>query len=111
MADYQRFRTPLANMTFTPDVPSNALSPNEYNAGLNVETDIRGVKKIFGEAEILSTITDQVIFMEGGFRNETTWVYIVATRNTSNQGKWASPTSLLALEEILQYIWLDIPQI
>jgi hypothetical protein len=28
------------------------------------------------------------IFMEGGFRSETSWVYIVATRNSSSQGKW-----------------------
>jgi hypothetical protein len=26
--------------------------------------------------------------MEGGFRSETSWVYIVATSNSSNQGKW-----------------------
>jgi hypothetical protein len=26
--------------------------------------------------------------MEGGFRSETNWVYVVATRNSSSQGKW-----------------------
>lgn len=75
-------------MSFTPDVPSNALGPNEYNSGKNIEADVRTIKKIFGEIQICSTITDMPIFMEGGFRSETNWVYIVATRNSSNQGKW-----------------------
>jgi hypothetical protein len=75
-------------MSFTPDVPSNALGPNEYNNGLNVEADVRGIKKIGGEEEILSTISDMPIFMEGGFRSENQWCYIVATRNSSSQGKW-----------------------
>ena len=34
-------RTPFTNMSFTPDVPSSALSATEYNAGYNVETDVR----------------------------------------------------------------------
>ena len=88
MADYTRLRTPFVNLSFTPDVPSNALGPNEYNSGLNVESDVRGVKKIAGEAEILSAIPNFHIFMEGGFRSETTWVYIVATRDASNNGRW-----------------------
>ena len=80
-------------MSFTPDVPSNALGPNEYNSGKNIETDVRTIKKIFGEKEICSTITDMPIFMEGGFRSETNWVYVVATRNASNHGKWWLITS------------------
>ena len=75
-------------MSYTPDVPSNALGTNEYNSGQNVETDVRGVKKIFGEEEILTAVPAGPIFMEGGFRNETTFVYIVATRNSSSHGKW-----------------------
>jgi hypothetical protein len=90
---YTPLRTPFLNLSFTPDVPSNALGPNEYNNGLNVEADVRGIKKIGGEEEILSTITDMPIFMDGGFRNESTWVYIVATRNSSSQGKWWMITS------------------
>ena len=88
MSDYSRLRTPFTNMSFTPDVPSNALGPNEYNIGKNIEADVRSIKKIFGEAQIASTITDMPIFIEGGFRSETSWVYIVATRNSSSQGKW-----------------------
>ena len=93
MSDYKRIRTPFTNMSFTPDVPSNALGPLEYNSGKNIEADVRGIKKVFGEQEILSTITDKIIFVDGGFRSETTWVYIVATRNSSNQGKWWMITS------------------
>ena len=88
MSDYSRLRTPFTSMSFTPDVPSNALGANEYNSGKNVEADVRCIKKIFGEIQIASTITDMPIFMEGGFRSETNWVYVVATRNSSNQGKW-----------------------
>ncbi|MGI9142926.1 MAG: hypothetical protein ACR2IJ_07005 [Fluviibacter sp.] len=85
---YTPLRTPFLNMSFTPDVPSNALGPNEYNSGLNVEADVRGIKKISGEEEILSTIPGHPIFIEGGFRG-TEWTYIVATR----EGKWYKLTT------------------
>jgi hypothetical protein len=75
-------------MSFTPDVPSNALSPNEYNSGLNVECDVRGIRKVAGEQEILGAITGNVIFLDGGFRG-TDWTYIAATR----EGKWYKITS------------------
>ena len=88
MSDYSRLRVPFTQMSFTPDIPSNALGPTEYNSGKNIEADVRSIKKIFGEIPIASTITDMPIFMEGGFRSETSWVYIVATRNSSSQGKW-----------------------
>ncbi len=88
MSDYQRLRTAFTNLSFTPDVPSNALGPNEYNNGSNVETDVRGIKKINGEEEILSTIPYFPIYMDGGFRNNNTWVFIVATRDSSNKGRW-----------------------
>lgn len=84
MTDYQRLRTPFVNMSFTPDIPSNALGPNEYNSGRNVEADVRGIKKVAGEHDILSTIPGHVIFVESGYRFETSFVYIVATR----EGKW-----------------------
>ena len=76
-------------MSFTPDVPSNALGINEYNNGSNVECDVRGIKKVSGEQEILSAIPGNVVFMDGGFRSETVWVYIAATR----EGKWYMLTS------------------
>ena len=93
MSDYQRLRTPFPQMSFTPDVPSNALGPNEYNSGRNVEADVRGIKKIYGEQDILSTIPNYPIFMDGGFRGEAQWVYIVATRDTSDHGRWYLITS------------------
>jgi len=85
MADgYVPLRLPFANMSFTPDVPSNALAPNEYNNGYNIETDVRGIKKVDGEQSILSAITGNVIFIIGGFRNSSVWCYIVAT----TAGSW-----------------------
>jgi hypothetical protein len=84
VTDYTRIRTPFAGFSFCPDVPSNALAPNEYNNGLNVEADVRGIKKVAGEAEILSTIPGNVFFIEAGFRSETNFVYIAAT----TEGKW-----------------------
>ena len=84
MSDYTRLRTPFAGMSFTPDVPSNALGPTEYNNGLNIETDVRGIKKIGGEAAILSAIPGNVVFVDGGFRAQSVWVFIAATR----EGKW-----------------------
>ena len=51
MSDYSRLRTPFTSMSFTPDVPSNALGPNEYNSGKNIEADVRCIKKIFGEIQ------------------------------------------------------------
>ena len=89
MSDYTRLRTPFLNMSFTPDVPSNALGPNEYNSGLNVEADVRGIKKVSGEQTILSAVPGNTIFMDGNFRTQATWVYIVATR----EGKWYQVTA------------------
>ena len=93
MTDFTRIRTPFTSMSFTPDVPSNALGPMEYNIGRNVESDVRGIKKIFGEEEILTAVPNYAIFMEGGFRTETNWVYIVATRDASNHGRWYMVTT------------------
>jgi hypothetical protein len=84
MSDYTRLRTPFTSMSFTPDVPSNALGPTEYNNGLNVEADVRGVKKINGEDQILSAVPGNTIFVDANYRDQTTFVYIVATR----EGRW-----------------------
>lgn len=77
MTDYTRLRTPFVNMSFCPDVPSNALGPNEYSNGLNIEADVRGIKKISGEQEILSIIPNYPIFMDGGFQSDTQWVLLL----------------------------------
>ena len=84
MSDYSRLRTPFLNMSFTPDVPSNALGPTEYNSGLNVEADVRGMKKVNGDQAFLSAIPGNVIFVDGNYRDSATWVYIAATR----EGRW-----------------------
>ena len=84
MSDYTRLRTPFLNMSFTPDVPSNALGPTEYNSGLNVEADVRGIKKVNGEQSILDQIPGHTIFIDGNFRTQATWVYVAATR----EGRW-----------------------
>jgi len=77
-------RIPFAKMSFTPDVPSTALGPNEYNIGLNVETDVRGIRSVAGDQEFLSNITGTPTFITGGFRADTEFWFIVAT----TEGKW-----------------------
>jgi hypothetical protein len=85
---YDEVIIPFSKMTFTPDVPSSALGPNEYNAGSNVETDVRGIRSVNGDTEILNNITGTPTYITGGFRNlngnESNWYYIVATE----EGKW-----------------------
>ena len=86
---YEEVRIPFTKMTFAPDVPSTALGPNEYNSGRNVETDVRGIRSISGDEEILATITGTPTYISGGFRpysGETAprFYTIVAT----TEGKW-----------------------
>jgi len=71
-------------MTFTPDVPSTALAPNEYNSGINIETDVRGVRSVAGDQEFLSTITGTPTYVSSGFRQNGTFWFIVAT----TEGYW-----------------------
>ena len=71
-------------MSFTPDVPSSALTPNEYNAGYNVETDVRSVKSVLGEEFILSQVPGNAIFVTSGFGYNNVFWFIVATA----QGQW-----------------------
>jgi hypothetical protein len=85
----QSAKTPFQKMSFTPDIPSGALGPNEYNIGLNVETDTRGIKKINGEEDILSTIPGDPIFVTSGFRVAQNFWFVVA--NTA--GEWYGITS------------------
>jgi hypothetical protein len=81
-------KTPLTNMSFTPDIPSSALQPTEYNSGRNVETDTRGIRSVFGDEEILSTIAGTPIFVTSGYRaNGEYWQIVGALSNTS-EGRW-----------------------
>jgi len=81
---YDEVKIPFQNMTFHPDIPSNALAPNEYNSGFNVETDIRGIRSVLGDESILETIPGTPIFVTGGYRANNVWWFIVAT----SDGNW-----------------------
>ena len=67
-SDYNEVRIPFAKMSFTPDVPSPALGPNEYNDGINIESDVRGIRSVAGDMEILESIPGTPTFVTGGFR-------------------------------------------
>ena len=84
-SSYQEITIPFAKMSFTPDVPSGALGPNEYNDGINVETDVRGIRSMAGDQAILSAIPGTPTYVTGGFRgNGQTFWFIVAT----TEGFW-----------------------
>lgn len=80
----QEAKTPFTNMSFTPDVPSTNLGPQEYNSGFNVETDIRGIRSVLGEEEIFETLSGTPIYITGGYRANNVWWLIVAT----SDGNW-----------------------
>ena len=71
-------------MTFTPDVPSSSLGANEYNAGQNIETNVRGINSVAGDQYVLSQVPGNQIFVTSGFDISGIYWYIVATV----QGKW-----------------------
>lgn len=76
-------RIPFQKMSFTPDVPSTALGPNEYNNGINVETDVRGIRSMSGDEQILNPLPNgsgAPTFVTGGFRQGDEFWYIVATQ-------------------------------
>ena len=75
-------------MSFTPDVPSSALGPNEYNIGRNVETDTRGILSVLGDTNILSGIPGNVIYVTAGFWKDGLYWFVAATR----EGKWYALT-------------------
>jgi hypothetical protein len=72
-------RIPFQKMTFSPDVPSTALGPMEYNAGRNVETDVRGIRSVSGDEEILTTIPGTPTYVSAGFRQNGEFWFIAAT--------------------------------
>ena len=81
---FEEVRIPFAKMTFTPDVPSTALAPNEYNDGYNVEADVRGVRSTAGDQEFLTTIPGTPTYISGGFRQNGKFWFITAT----TEGYW-----------------------
>jgi hypothetical protein len=71
-------------MNYVPDVPSTALGPNEYNVGLNVECDVRGIRSVAGDQQILNNVPGTPTYISGGFRLGGQFWYIVAT----TEGYW-----------------------
>ena len=106
MATFNETRTILNSMTFTPDVPSGSLAPNEYNYGQNVETNTRGIRAVFGDQAILAAIPGEAgpsgipIFVSAGYRANNVWYYIVCVLTNSNEGRW------YAIDEA--NIWINI---
>ncbi len=93
---FTEVRIPFAKMSFSPDVPSTALGPNEYNDGLNVEADVRGIRSQAGDQAILSTVPGTPTYVSGGFRLGGEFWFIVATTEgywwASNGGAWQNIT-------------------
>ena len=83
-SDYNEVAIPFQKMNFVPDVPSSALQPNEYNDGLNVETDVRGIRSVAGDLDILTTCPGTPTFISSGFRQSGEFWFIVAT----TEGVW-----------------------
>jgi hypothetical protein len=87
----QVVKVPLAKMTFSPDVPSAALGPNEYNAGKNVETDVRGIRSVAGDQEILNYVPGTPTFVTGGYRSDGNFWFVVAT----TEGNWYASNGII----------------
>jgi hypothetical protein len=81
---YEEVRIPFTQMSFTPDVPTTQLGPNEYNDGLNIECDVRGIRSVAGDLEILTTCPGTPTYITGGFRQSGEFWFIVAT----TEGSW-----------------------
>jgi hypothetical protein len=80
-------RTPFTNMSYTPDIPSSALAPQEYNSGYNINTDTRGIKSVEGEEYILTSIPGNQVYLTAGFRpqsNTSQYQFVSATLG----GEW-----------------------
>lgn len=93
---YQEISVPFTKMSYTPDVPSQALTANEYNLGENVETDVRGIRSVCGDTEILSSVPGTPTYITGGFRQNNRFYFIVAT----DEGEWYMNTDGLAWTKI-----------
>lgn len=65
---FDEVRVPFQQMTFSPDVPTTALGPNEYNDGLNVETDVRGIRSVAGDDILLPSVPGTPTFLSGNYR-------------------------------------------
>jgi len=104
---YQELRVPFQKMSFSPDVPTAALGPNEYNDGVNVEADVRGVRSVNGDDAVLQSVPGIPTFVTGGFRQPVgddprDWYFIAANEAgewyANNGGGWQdiTPVNLTA---------------
>ena len=99
---YEEAKIPFQKMTYSPDVPSSALGPNEYNAGLNIETDVRGIRSVAGDEVILPSIPGTPTFVSGGYRKpqegrQNDFYFVTATTEgywyaSNGEGDWADIT-------------------
>jgi hypothetical protein len=82
---FDEVRIPFTKMTFSPDVPSTALGPNEYNAGFNVETDVRGIRSMAGDQAILDNYPGAYAptYVTGGYRQDGNFWFVIATTDGS----------------------------
>ena len=92
----QVVKLPLAKMTFTPDVPAAALGPNEYNAGQNVEADVRGIRSVAGDQEIFDYVPGTPFHITGGFRQQGEFWFVVGT----TEGHWWASNGTAAWTDI-----------
>lgn len=83
-SEYNEVAIPFSKMSFTPDVPTSSLGANEYNDGLNIETDVRGIRSVAGDLEILTDIPGTPTYVSSGFRRSGEFWFIVATV----EGSW-----------------------
>lgn len=85
-SNFEQARVPFQKMSFTPDIPPTVLGANEYNSGKNIETDIRGIRSVLGDEEILFEIPDSEtpIWITGGYRANNLWWFVFAT----TAGSW-----------------------
>ena len=81
-------KLPLGKMTFAPDIPSAALGANEYNAGANIETDVRGIRSQAGDQEILDSVPGTPTFVTSGFRQDGYYWFIVASIDETGNAHW-----------------------
>jgi len=100
---FDEVRIPFTKMTFSPDVPSTALGPNEYNAGFNVETDVRGIRSMAGDQAILDNYPGAYAptYVTGGYRQDGNFWFVIATTD----GSWYCNDGM---EEGPENGWYDI---
>ena len=101
-SEYNEVGIPFTKMSFTPDVPSSSLGANEYNDGLNVETDVRGIRSVAGDQEILDSVPGTPIYITGGFRQSGEYWFIVATE----EGSWYASNGVITSPATSS--WYDI---